>query len=300
MVVSKEASSHHWTQAIATEIAITARMCVDNAPFSLITVPACALSANAYFDVDLGTAARGILIALFVGALYTYVFDAINQARYAVEDRVNKPYRPIPAGLTTPRGMLIRAVISSAITLIVSWPLDIMPWSLGWVSVSLIIYTAKPSQYFWVKRTLVIAGPLACLGAGWRIVGPFDPTILTGIVALSVALTLTLPFEDIRDMAGDRAMGRRTPPLMLGEWPIRIWFAAWALAMPVAAHFFLFAPTDAAIWRVLLCDVALAALSWTAAIRALTRRGRTADRVTYQIYIASFLVTVASGLILWT
>jgi 4-hydroxybenzoate polyprenyltransferase len=59
--------------------------------------------------------------AAVLDALYSYAVDSSNQVKGEKEDRLNKPYRPIPAGLTDSRGMLYRFVAVMLIYTLVAW-----------------------------------------------------------------------------------------------------------------------------------------------------------------------------------
>ncbi|MHB6910352.1 hypothetical protein [Streptomyces sp. DB-54] len=63
------------------------------------------------------------------------------------------------------------------------------------------------------------------LAVGWRLAAPVDATGWTWIIALTALLSPPLRFEDVRDMDGDREIGRRALPLVVGHWPVRIMFA---------------------------------------------------------------------------
>jgi 4-hydroxybenzoate polyprenyltransferase len=70
-----------------------------------------------------------------------------------------------------------------------------------------------------------------------------------------------LPFEDIRDMVGDRAIGRRTFALMVGHWPVRITFAMIMFAIPVVLYLLLFSRSHATPGAVWACGAVVAVMS---------------------------------------
>ncbi|MFI9150319.1 hypothetical protein [Streptomyces sp. NPDC053367] len=146
----------------------------------------------------------------------------------------------------------------------------------------------------------MVAGGVAILAAAWRPADPLDAVARQWIRTVVVACSLALVFEDVRDTGGDRAVGRRTAALVLGAWPVRLWFAALLTAIPVVAHILLFAPTGADPARIALCDAALATAGRVPAVRALVLRHRDPDRVTYQLYIVSYVVVLSAGPVLWS
>jgi 4-hydroxybenzoate polyprenyltransferase len=237
--------------------------------------------------------------------LYGYVFDASNQTRDAEEDRVNKPHRPVPVGLITPAGALRRFwVVMPLYSLVgwrlVGWRLGVLEWVLLFQAATVFInLLCPPRSYLWCKTPCMIVSTIAQLAAAWQSVSPIDTTALLWILIIPFVFALALPFEDVRDMPGDRAIGRRTPALILGEWPVRIWFATLLAGIPVILHFSLFAPTAAPAWRIGLCDTLLAAACWTPAARGLLLRNTPADRLTYQLLILAYVTTMMTSPVLW-
>ncbi|MET9644805.1 UbiA family prenyltransferase [Streptomyces syringium] len=237
---------------------------------------------------------------LLLSLLYAYTFDTSNQARGAEEDRLNKPYRPIPAGLITSAGAMRRFWIAMPLYTLLGWQLGVVEWVLLWqAAIILINLVSTPRSYLLCKTPSMVMGTVAQLCGAWQAVSPIDTTVTQWITIITIVYALALLFEDIRDMEGDRAIGRRTPALVLGAWSIRIWFASLMLITPPLFHFSLYAPTSAAPWRIAVCDLALAATCWTSAIRGLLLRHTRADRVTYQLYMASYVVALLAGPVLW-
>ncbi len=237
--------------------------------------------------------------ALFM--LYGYTFDASNQSRHADEDRVNKPHRPVPAGLITAAGARRRFWVVMPFYTLLGWQLGVLEWVLLWQATTIFLnLLVSPRFYVWSKTPCMALGLVAQLAAVWQVAGPIDGTAVLWLATLAALYVPPMPFEDIRDMAGDRAIGRRTPALMLGHWPIRIWFAAFMYALPLVSHFALFAPTGAPASRIAVCDIVVAAVCWTAGARALLLRNATADRTTYQLFTMSYVLTLATGALLWS
>lgn len=288
-------------RAARREASVTWRMLADN--ILVDTVPPLLFALGACFHAHLSTAQTlsklGEVLALFV--VFSYVFDTSNQAQSADEDRLNKPYRPIPAGLITAAGVTRRLWIAMPLCALLGWQLGVLEWALLWQVPSVLInLVCTPRNYLWGKTLSIVVLTTAMLAASWQVVAPLDATAVLWIATIIPPYSLALIYEDVRDMAGDRAIGRRTPALVVGEWPIRIWFAAFTLGIPVLLHFVLFAPAEtSAPWRVAVCDVILAAMSWTCAARALLLHHHKADRLTYQLFILSFATALSTGAILW-
>lgn len=217
--------------------------------------------------------------ATIISILFTYVFDSANQAHGGKEDMINKPHRPIPSGLLTAAGAMRRFWASMLAYTLVGWGFAILEWVVLWQSATVIIsFWCPPYHRIWAKTASMIAGVAAQLAAAWQLVTPIDAIGTRWIVLLATIFPAALIFEDVRDMPGDRADGRCTPALVLGPWPVRIWFASILTAIPVLVHFVLFIQTAADPWRIALCDISLTTVSWTAAIRALAMTTVKADR----------------------
>ena len=114
-----------------------------------------------------------------------------------------------------------------------------------------------------------------------------------------IAYVPPLIFEDVRDVPGDKAIGRRTFAIIFGELPVRIWFATILTPMPFLAHLYLFSPEGTSVVRLAICDIAVAVTCWIAAVRSLSLGSVAADRITCQLYIFTYIVVLGCGCVLW-
>jgi 4-hydroxybenzoate polyprenyltransferase len=284
-----------------TEFEITWRMLADNIVGSftpgLVFVVAACLRKHATSSELVLTLGKAIVLS----GLYTYTFDALNQARGGDEDKINKPHRPIPRGLISPKSIMRRFWMASAIYAASGWLFGVLEWALLWTFTTVIMNVwCTPRHYFWCKTLCMMSGTWAQLSQAWQLVeAPIDDTGRQWISFLALVFPFPLIFEDVRDMTGDKAIGRRTLALLLGAWPVRIWFATTTALLPALVHHHLFKPTEAAPWRVALCTAFVASISWTAGARSTLLRTVSADRVTYQIFIMIYIVVLSCGCILW-
>lgn len=282
------------------EVEISWRMMADN---FLATIPSALLMTLAVcfrnnLTVETTVLRVGQCALLFI--LYLYVFDTSNQARSVEEDRSNKPYRPLPMSLVTQAGLHVRLSLALPVYIILGWKFGVLPWVLLWIAdVILLNIVCSHRNYLWSKPISMITGVTAQIGCTWQLVQPLDQTAWRWVAVLALIYPLGLVFEDVRDMAGDREIGRRTPALVFGHWPIRVWSASIAVAIPFIAHLLLFGPADVSEWRIVLSDLIVATACWTFAIRAVLLRNHPADRVTYQLYILSYVLVIGMGSILW-
>jgi len=282
---------------LRSEARLTARLLADNVSAALVPGLLCTAAAGVHYRVGGPGMAARLAVSAGVFLLYSYVFDASNQARNAAEDRVNKPHRPIPSGLATSHGLLRRFWAGMAVYTLVGWFAGILPWVLLWQAVIVgLNLLSKPRHYIFVKWPAMVCGAIAQLAAAWRIGGPLDSTGWTWILVITITFIAALPFEDVRDMAGDRAIGRRTLALTVGPWPVRIWFATVTAVLPVVLYLLLYRRSHAGTPVILTCSAVVAALSWTTTARSLCRRTVPADRITYLLFTITYCVAVAMAL----
>jgi len=247
-------------------------------PFTLLAptvgVVSGALVAQAATSVALVPArlVLGIVAALFV----TAASNAWNQVYDIDLDRINKPHRPLPAGLATLRQALLLGHISALLGLGAAW--FVGPAFFACVAAGVFatwIYSAPPLR---TKRSpagalLTIAIPRGLLVpvAGWavvvepRSVEPWALGIVSGLFVLGAAVT-----KDFADVEGDTQHGCRTLPALWGARG-----AAFAIAPFLVLPFLLYPlfgslgwlqPPQGSLWVLAL---GLAALGFFAALSLL-------------------------------
>ncbi|WP_156365143.1 UbiA family prenyltransferase [Sciscionella sediminilitoris] len=288
---------------VRRELRITARLLADNIVISAL--PPLAFTVVAALRYGLGgvALAGSVLGSLLWSVLFIYVVDASNQAAAAHEDRINKPYRPIPAGLVTETGMWRRAVAGSVLYLVIAaccgW-IPLLCAAIWTASITLFHRRVAQRHYLYVKPWIMVLGVCAQLAGGWSIAHPLDGTGWRWVLGCALLFVLPLPIEDIRDIEGDRAIGRRTLALVLGARPVRAWFIVMMLAWPVLAWLLLFRDSGAAPAVIAVITAVFTALCWGTAAHAALHRGRRGDRIDYQLYSVAQLALVASALVLLT
>ncbi|RSM98240.1 hypothetical protein DMB42_45410 [Nonomuraea sp. WAC 01424] len=235
--------SHLPAQRLLGEIKLTGRLMADNAVASWLPGVTFTAAACAHHDIGGWPLARHLVISGLLFGLFAYIFDTSNQAKGAVEDAVNKPYRPVPAALTTPSGLLRRFWIAMAAYGLLGWATGTLMWVALWQAIVIGLHLlVRPGHYLLVKPVPLLAGTVAQLAAAWQLAGPVDATGWRWILVLAIAFNVPLRFEDVRDVDGDRRLGRITLPMVIGHWPVRLWFAASMIAFPVVVYLLLVAP----------------------------------------------------------
>lgn len=179
---------------------------------------------NDWFILGLSILKRLPLSVLF-NWCFTLVFDLSNQrGRESVEeDRLNKPWRPIPTGRATAdearRAILIVAPVALALSYYLQvWTQGTMILVLNWlyndvkggdgllrdpiISVAFSMFNSASVQ-------ITSGGKLSELGIAWT-------SMISGVI-----LT-TMQVQDLKDQAGDQIRGRRTMPLIAGDHVSRL------------------------------------------------------------------------------
>ncbi|WP_282785597.1 MULTISPECIES: UbiA family prenyltransferase [unclassified Nocardia] len=224
--------------------------------------------------------------------LYIYTFNLSNQLTGINEDRVNKPHRPLVRGLITPDGARCRLVVVTGVFLVVGVVLGVAEWTVLWIAAWVFHNHLRGAMTWWGKNTAMVAGTVAQLGAAWQIVTPLSAAAWTWILAIAVPLGVLVSLQDLRDLEGDLAAGRRTAVVVFGEQRLRVLLGASFAIYPFVLYVLLYAhaPTTAT----LLGGVA-ALVSFTISVRVLRCRDRSSDNTTYMLYTYWYCLTLASA-----
>ncbi|URM90559.1 UbiA family prenyltransferase [Streptomyces sp. MRC013] len=238
-------------------------------------------------------------VAVALGTLYFWLFvyehTLANQLVGVEEDRVNKPLRPLVSGRSSIRGARLRLIAVRVAFPVYGYCLGVLEWALLWQVLSLLQHECGWGRH-WLGRNLYAGiGVVAQLAAAWEIVAPVTPDAWRWIATLTVTVTLLMSVQDLRDITGDRAVGRSTMPLVFGEWNTRVFLCAGFALGPLAIHHFLMAPAGPH-WWVLATDAVLGGLSLLLAFRVVLRRGRRSDQHTYRLVEQWYTLALAASL----
>ncbi|MEM7160736.1 MAG: UbiA family prenyltransferase [Myxococcota bacterium] len=241
---------------------------------------------------------RLIALSQLYALPYIAWFCFSGQAGSVEEDRVEKPFRPLPRGLLSVRGALVRAGIWSLVYLAISAVLGVLPWAVLWLVAGGYHNLGGGHRHWLTKNTLTMSlGTAAQLGAGWTLVhGNFSPSGLTFTVGMSVWVGIMANIQDFRDVEGDVRSGRRTLPVLLGDR------ARWAMAT-AAAVLGLITPAvlsslhDGTAARLF----ALTLGAWQVWIgwRLLAFRDRASDDRTYKLHLSLWYCAALAGAALY-
>jgi 4-hydroxybenzoate polyprenyltransferase len=233
-------------------------------------------------------------MALVYFFFYIRTFDESNQLSSIEEDRANKPHRPLVTGLITIEQARKRFVVSMVIFFLLGLFFDVLWWTLLWQLTTLWNNQLTGSRN-WLKKSATISlGILAQLGAAWNLVGPVPPEMLQLIIFLCFVNPWIVVIQDLRDIDGDKNVGRKTFPILYG-----VTFTRWIMCLSyiftaIISHFYIFAPLELTHKNVTIIDVLTIALLIIIALRLVTKTTVVGDRLTYRLYIAWYIITLTS------
>ncbi|KAK8123774.1 hypothetical protein PG999_003692 [Apiospora kogelbergensis] len=256
---------------------------------------------------SLRDAAKGTVLALAADLLCSYTFDICNQATSPEEDSLNKPYRPIPAGLLTVEQAKARWLISWALG-----PLVLYHLFGTWAMVSLLSHEALiafcyvwPRWNNWFMRNLFVAliyyiqgrllnQMLASVGPGW------DMDMLIDL-SISAWFMGTIHVQEFHDVEGDRKSGRKTLAVLLSPRGLRVLRTGTALSITAFGAGLAFLGFQKMDQHVFIGPVSVLQLVSSAvlAYRVWASNSPEMDRVTYQVYyyIPVLFILIALALV---
>ena len=210
------------------------------------------------------------------------IFDLANQRlpAFVEEDKVNKPWRPIPAN----RMSMKQARLCLLVCLPLVWALNV---AMGTSQEANMIFGGTwlyndlgGGDSNWLFRNLLIACAFAVYNTGSLKtaagVNELSSLQKKWIGLISCIIFTTMHIQDLKDQPGDRKRDRQTAPLVLGDgvarWTIAISVVVWNL---VCRRF----------WRTSMAITAPSLLLglWIAA-RLLRRRQPNEDRTTWKLW----------------
>lgn len=228
--------------------------------------------------------------------LYCTVFCISNQLDSGEEDQQNKPDRPIPSGLVSPKGALIRWFLSCITFALVGWYLGVLEWAALWLFALILHNFGGFSRHYSTKNIIMTIGGIAQLAAAWQMVRPLNDTAWIWILLPTLTFLTHISLQDLRDIAGDQSQGRRTLPIVFGEQRSRTFLAIAFLLLPPIIHFGLFDRAGLSLGGILF-DAILATLCIIIAARVLWLRHREADHVSYMLYTYWYCLLLAAAIV---
>jgi 4-hydroxybenzoate polyprenyltransferase len=188
---------------------------------------------------------RPVLITLFCAVLWTYFYllpfvaaGQLGKSGYEEDLLTGKHDRPIPSGVVTHQGAVIRVVIYGILYLLISIALGVLHWAILWMLCAVIHKLF--SHLWWVKNVIMGVGTMAMLAANLEIAGvPPTHDLWTNAAIFSVFVIIQVSLQDFRDIEGDKQVGRTTFPITFGISFSKVFhigtFIAGAFLFPIAA-----------------------------------------------------------------
>ncbi|KAM3472532.1 hypothetical protein MY8738_008812 [Beauveria namnaoensis] len=225
--------------------------------------------------------------------LYMLHFDCSNQMdpESVKEDTLNKPWRAIPSGklsiqacqkwyvtatclLVASSGLYLGGLPEAVAFMMETWVYDRVCGADDWLGKNtlnaLLFATGQLGAARVAARSMGAAEKISRAGYQW-----------CALLALNTLTTIQI--QDLRDQQGDRARGRHTMPLVLGDGPTRVitalFVALWSVVCP-------------AYWaqgHVTLGFVPSGLIGFLIVLRMLSRRTVKADRLSLHLYTLLWL-----------
>ncbi|KAI0896943.1 UbiA prenyltransferase family-domain-containing protein [Annulohypoxylon nitens] len=220
------------------------------------------------------------VLAFNIGNLL--IFDLANQRSPSsvAEDRLNKPWRPIPQGKITSNQTRRLILILLPAVLMMNYILG--AWQQG-VFILILTWSYNDLQGGDEAfiREIIIAIAYGLFNSGSLIVAVGAKTSLSALgiawtaIVSSVILT-TMQVQDLKDQAGDKLRGRRTIALFLGEKFSRVSIAFFVCFWScVSAYFWTLGP-------IALCCIAVVAT--IVAVRVIFVNSQKGDARTWRLW----------------
>ena len=214
------------------------------------------------------------------------IFDLANQRlpESIEEDRINKPWRPLPAGRINQRQTRHLMIIAMPLVVLSSYVLSVWKETVLLFTLTWIYNDLGGGDDNWLIRNLVIASAffLYNLGSLGVALGPTTDTDDTRdnlssaaygwTATISAIILTTMQVQDLKDQDGDRSHGRQTAPIVLGESTARRTIAIPILFWSLAC---------ATIWDVWILPIAFGSY---VACRVIWRSGIDDDRRSWKLW----------------
>ncbi len=178
----------------------------------------------------LGPALLALLVALALQVAVNYANDYSDGRRGTDADRVG-PMRLVGSGAATPRQVLVAAGVAFAVAAVAGLALAAVSswWLVAVGAVSIVAawtYTGGPIPYGYRALgevfVFVFFGLVAVVGTAFGQTESLDGLAFAAAVPIGLCSVALLVVNNLRDVHGDAAVGKRTLAVLLGESRTRV------------------------------------------------------------------------------
>ena len=161
---------------------------------------------------------RYILLVVWL-TFYLYSFTLDNQIFGIAADQIDKPDRPIPSGKVTLRGAKLRWVLATAIFFLSSiFCPSVVPETIAWLLTTAFLNRTTAGNHWFGKNCIGMSiAAWSLFSASWKIITPATAQSERYVHSFVVSAGLVSHIQDLRDIKGDAATGRKTLPLVFGN-----------------------------------------------------------------------------------
>jgi 1,4-dihydroxy-2-naphthoate polyprenyltransferase len=185
-----------------------------------------------------------LVVALALQVAVNYANDYSDGTRGTDTDRVG-PMRLVGSGAATPRQVLVATGIAFGVAAVAGLALAALSsWWLVAVGAVCIVaawtYTGGPLPYGYRALgevfVFVFFGPVAVIGTTFAQTGWVEPLAVAASVPIGLLIVAILVVNNLRDLAGDAAVGKRTLAVLLGDRATRLLYVgSFVVAFAVVA-----------------------------------------------------------------
>lgn len=181
-----------------------------------------------------------VLIWLWLNLL---LFNIANQRLPSsiIEDRINKPWRPIPSGYIDANQARILFLATIPVVLLVSIALGTVMPALALMALTWAYNDLGGADKSIITRNLLNAFGMSIYASGAVIIASGSHSGLTitatkWVTFIGFVIATTIHVQDMKDQEGDAARKRKTLPLVMGDgfarWTIAGAIMGWSVAAP--------------------------------------------------------------------
>jgi 1,4-dihydroxy-2-naphthoate octaprenyltransferase len=181
-----------------------------------------------------GPAVLALVVALALQVAVNYANDYSDGRRGTDADRVG-PMRLVGSGAASPRQVLVAAVLAFAVAALAGLGLAALSswWLVAVGAVSILAawtYTGGPIPYGYRALgevfVFVFFGLVAVVGTTFAQTRSLDGLAFAAALPPGLLIVALLVVNNLRDVHGDAAVGKRTLAVVMGEQPTRVFFTA--------------------------------------------------------------------------